>query len=372
MDYYCKLVIKGDPISITNNGISPIRAFKKVYSSDNDKLYLSSRPGDTVFNLRDNSLRVFGEQNTQASFTFDIRHDRALVIGGYYGYITGIIWADSCECVQMTYLSDALLFGQLLKYGWQMCSSSNGSYSRGISGCGSHTGAVDSKELQFHQMLTPSTSIYFGSLQSRTIQSCSDSNGILNRAIFAGGTGGVNTIDYVQIDSPSNSSIFGNLTANTSTGGAISNKTGNRCIITGDRSPTNTVDIIQISSPANSTLFGTLQKCWSSCPHGLCNPNINKIILISIGQDIFEKFDIMNLSTSSFFGNLITASWGSADGNGSYDECLLFGTTNSSGGSSGITHSASIDKINISVFYGAVFFGNLSCGRWYSTAISNA
>lgn len=184
-------------------------------------------------------------------------NNRTVIIGGTGGF------TNDMEYITTNTPGNAKVFGNLLGTSkTNITGTSNGKNDRGVFGSLLYPNIWTN---QFITIPTLSNSVVFGDSYGATHLSAT-SNDTQNRGIFAGGLMGgsntVNTIHYINIAIQSNSVNFGTLTIARKSLAATSNGVNQRAIFAGGIESTNyyssEVDFVNISINANAAPFGDL------------------------------------------------------------------------------------------------------------------
>jgi hypothetical protein len=238
---------------VTSNGVND-RGITTYYEKIN---YFTISTTGTVTDFGNQSVSKYGRGTTSNG-----TNERAIFCGGYSNTYT----SDITYCTIST-TGNSSSFGNLNQTQIIAGTASNDTNERAVTAGGRTTGGGTLKVIDFVTISTTGNATYFGdmTLARRNGPGC-ESNGINDRAFFAGGWAGYHTdvIDYVTISTTGNAKNFGNLTKDDGFGMASSsNKTRERATIAGgttwpDWNNWDSIDYVTINSLSNSKSFGNL------------------------------------------------------------------------------------------------------------------
>ena len=190
------------------------------------------------------------------SATSNGANDRGVSCGGYT-----TTYINNIEYFPISTPTNSIDFGDLFNQMYYTASCSNGINDRGVTGGGMNNSPTRVNIIQYITISTPGNATDYCDLTTKKYSLSATSNGINNRAIFAGGSeegGATNIIEYMTITSSSNSQDFGDLTSGKSELAATSNGTSDRGVFGGGGGGVNIIDYITITSTSNAANFGDL------------------------------------------------------------------------------------------------------------------
>ena len=291
----------------------------------------------------------------------------SIISGGYYsggGYYTSRI-----DKVDISVLSDSTDFGHLLAKNCFSSSCSNGINNRGIIAGGSETCNANERTnvIQYVDVTIMSDAMDFGDLLENNAKCAATSNGSDNRGIFMGGLiSNVSTISYINISNTSNALAFGDtVTFVADAEGTSNGKNGYGIVACGESSngqPTNTIQYVNINTLSDSINFGesTLERRGiTACS----NDQYNRAIFMggcsygaSTKYNVIDYVDITIPANANDFGDLMYKLYNSAStSNGKNNRGMYYGGRNQNG-----TTIVLIQYININISSNANNFGNIN------------
>ena len=181
----------------------------------------------------------------------------------------------------------------------------------------------------------------------------------LSRGVFGGGyggSGGVNTIQYVTIENTGNATDFGDLTVARYGSGAVSNSSNDRGVF--GSGSTNVLDYVAISSAGNATDFGDPNGTYNYST-GVNSNGTNERGLwggSSSGANRYNNIQYVTINSAgnaTDFGNLTySAHLVGGNSNGTNERGLFFGGSN--------TGTNIICYVTINSTGNAIDFGDMS------------
>jgi len=267
------------------------------------------------------------------------------VSSGSYDYLF-----RSIDYYDISNASDSLLFGNLTFGRDRIGAMSTGLNNRGIfgPGCLYYCSTFD-----YVNISTPGDAVTFGecnyNLNDDATRSCTD-NGINHRGIIVGGNGTYGLqIQYIATNILSNSDLFGTLLYSRNWSALLSNDINNKGLILFGSELTTSIESINIRSLGNAVDFGSASHIGSG--KSATSNGINNIGIIGgTSHDIYSMSSIA-ISTNSdsvYFGDLST---NLVDGDA---------TSNKIRNRAVFCNFGNIEYVNIVQLSNSSFFGNLT------------
>ena len=191
--------------------------------------------------------------------------DRAVFAGGQ-PFNGSANYAQTIDWLTVSTGGSATSYSSLIDPLSILSSTSNGVSDRAVFAGGKLSTGTYTDTIEYLTISTGGSTVDFGNLTIPRGLLTATSNGVSDRAVFAGGyfgTGDTRTprIDYITISTSSNATTWGNLTISTEGLGSTSNGTSDRGVLAGGDaggSNTKTMNYLTISTTGTVSYFGDL------------------------------------------------------------------------------------------------------------------
>jgi len=291
---------------------------------------------------------------------------RGIMAGGYASPVN----IDVIEFVTISTPSDASDFGDLTAARRGIAGMSNGINDRAAFAGGRATPVYNI--IDYITISTAGNAIDFGDLYclAGLFAPAGASNGPNERGLAAGGDSGVgdnqNAIEYITISTTGNSNDFGDLTEERYYAGGTDSGINDRAIFFGATPATDTIDFVTISTTGNAHFFGNLTQVRST-NRGTSNDLNNRAVIAgdNPNTNIIEFITIDSTGDAQDFGDMTVSRGNLGMTSNGTDERGI-----SAGGTTPETNI--IDYITISVLGNALDFGDSAVMHESPAAASNA
>jgi len=234
---------------------------------------------------------------------------------------------------------------------------------------GGQSGASTVSTIQYLFIATTGNTATFGNLSvaGRLMAACASST----RAIFWGGLGRNNVIDYIEMASASNAVHFGDISTS-SDYQMTAHSSETRGIVAGlknTNAPVNVIEYITIATIGNSLDFGDLTVVRGS----LGSTGSTTRIVFAGGRDVGTYYNTIDYATiastgnATDFGDLLIRKQGVGTVSSSTRACFGGAFESTAGG----TVTNQIEYVTIASTGNATDFGDLTVARYYVGGMSN-